>query len=94
MRKRAPLAKAIGVATLANHSFRITADGYASVTPRRGDKVYGILWRLTPRDRVTLDVWEGMWHVFQAEPDVPEAAQARRKSAAFLRHWLDRSGEP
>lgn len=60
MRKRAPLAKAIGVATLANHSFRITADGYASVTPRRGDKVYGVLWRLTPRDLVTLAAWENL----------------------------------
>jgi epsilon-lactone hydrolase len=41
----------------------------------------------------TLDVWEGMWHVFQSELDLPEAAQARRKSAAFLRRWLDRSGD-
>jgi hypothetical protein len=38
MRKRAPLAKAIGVATLANHS----------------------LWRLTPRDLVTLAAWENL----------------------------------
>ncbi|HEU5434115.1 MAG TPA: alpha/beta hydrolase, partial [Thermomicrobiales bacterium] len=41
----------------------------------------------------TLDIWEGMWHVFQSELDLPEAEQARRKSAAFVRHWLDRSGK-
>jgi monoterpene epsilon-lactone hydrolase len=40
----------------------------------------------------TLDVWEGMWHGFQAELDLPEAAQARQKSAAFLRRWLEPAG--
>ena len=60
MRKRAPLAKPVGMATLAHYRFLITADGYASVAPRRGDKVYGALWRLTPRDLVTLAAWENI----------------------------------
>ena len=60
MRKRAPLAKPVGVAMLANHRFLITADGYASVAPRRGENVYGVLWRLTPRDLVTLAAWENI----------------------------------
>ncbi|TFG85042.1 MAG: alpha/beta hydrolase [Chromatiales bacterium] len=34
---------------------------------------------------VTLDVWEGMWHVFQGNPDVPEAKQASDEIADFLR---------
>ncbi|HEU0116877.1 MAG TPA: alpha/beta hydrolase [Thermomicrobiales bacterium] len=42
----------------------------------------------------TLDVWEGMWHVFQSELALPEAMQARRKAAAFLRRWLDRKAAP
>ena len=60
MRKRAPLAKPVGIATLAHYRFLITADGYASVAPRRGDTVYGLLWRLTPRDLVTLAAWENI----------------------------------
>lgn len=60
MHKRAPLAKPVGIAMLANYRFRITADGYASVVPRPGDKVYGALWRLTPRDLVTLAAWENI----------------------------------
>jgi len=60
MRKRGPLAKPVGVASLANHRFLITADGYASVAPRRGENVYGVLWRLTPRDLVTLAAWENI----------------------------------
>jgi len=35
---------------------------------------------------VTLEVWEGMWHVFQqATPIVPEATQAVAKAGAFMR---------
>jgi hypothetical protein len=60
MRKRAPLAKPVGTATLTHYRFLITADGYASVAPRRGEKVYGALWRLTPRDLVTLAAWENI----------------------------------
>jgi AIG2-like family len=58
MRRHAPSAAPIGVASLANHRFIITADGYASVEPSRMQTVHGVLWRLTPRDRVGLDLWE------------------------------------
>ncbi len=60
MRKHAPAAAPIGVAALPNYRFVITADGYASVEPARGRTVLGMLWRLTPRDRVTLDAWENI----------------------------------
>jgi acetyl esterase/lipase len=34
---------------------------------------------------VELDVYEGMWHVFQFKPiDIPEALAARKKSIRFL----------
>jgi len=60
MRKYAPHAQPLGIAALADFRFLITADGYASVAPRCGETVHGVLWRLTPRDRVTLDAWEGI----------------------------------
>jgi hypothetical protein len=60
MRKHASAAAPVGVATLENYRFVITADGYASVEPSPGQSVYGMVWRLTPRDRVTLDVWENV----------------------------------
>ena len=37
---------------------------------------------------VTLDVWEGMWHVFNSFPHVPEARQANSEAGAFLRRHL------
>jgi hypothetical protein len=60
MGRHAPAATPIGAAALADHRFIITADGYASVAPKRAHKVHGVLWRITPRDRVTLDVWENV----------------------------------
>ena len=60
MRRHAPAARALGVAELADHRFVITGDGYASVEPARGETVHGVLWRITPRDRVTLDAWENV----------------------------------
>jgi hypothetical protein len=60
MRKHAPDAQPLGVATLAGHCFVITIDGYASVAPDAGHDVHGLLWRITPRDRVTLDAWESV----------------------------------
>jgi AIG2-like family len=60
MRKHAPGAIPVGVAVLANHRFVITADGYASVEPKRAATVHGVLWRLTSRDCVTLAAWENL----------------------------------
>lgn len=60
MRKHAPGARALGVAELADHRFVITADGYASIEPKRAATVHGVLWRIVPRDRVMLDAWENV----------------------------------
>ena len=60
MRRHAPQASPLGAARLAGYRFVITVDGYASIVPAAGHIVHGMLWRLTPRDRVTLDRWENI----------------------------------
>jgi len=60
MRRHASGAEPIGVATLDNFRFLITTHGHASVAPLRTKTVYGVLWRITPRDRVTLAAWENI----------------------------------
>jgi hypothetical protein len=60
MATHAPTAKPVGVGALANHRFVITADGYASMEPKQAQTVYGVLWRVGPRDRVRLDAWENI----------------------------------
>jgi gamma-glutamylcyclotransferase (GGCT)/AIG2-like uncharacterized protein YtfP len=60
MRRHAANAEPVGVASLPDYRFVITADGYASVEPARTHTVHGVVWRLTPRDRVGLDNWENV----------------------------------
>jgi len=37
---------------------------------------------------VVLDIWDGMWHVFQANPKLPEAAKAIREIGTFFKQKL------
>ena len=60
MEARCPGAEAVGVALLEDYRFIIMADGYASLEPARGEDVFGVLWRLTPRDLATLNAYEGL----------------------------------
>ena len=81
MRKHAPAAAPIGPARLDGYRFVITADGYASVEPANGDAVHGMLWRLTPRDRVTLDAWENITGGLYRAETLPVVASGRHRPA-------------
>jgi hypothetical protein len=94
MRKHAPDAVPLGVAALADHRFMITADGYASVTPARAETVYGLLWRLTPRDRVTLDLWENIASGLYRAATVPVHCDGRHVSALIYFARERPQGEP
>jgi len=78
MRRHAPAAEPVGVASLANHRFVITADGYASVEPARVQTVHGVLWQLTPRDRIRLDIWEGVARKLYRAKTLPVRCVGRR----------------
>lgn len=85
MRKHAPGAAPLGVARLADHRFVITADGYASVEPRRGACVHGLVWRLTPRDRVILDAWENVaGGLYRAAMVAVDHAGRRRRALLYI----------
>jgi len=81
MQRHAPGAEPIGVAALPNYRFLITAQGHASVAPRRNAIVYGVLWRLTPRDRATLAVWEGIATGLYCTAILPVRQDGRRRLA-------------
>jgi gamma-glutamylcyclotransferase (GGCT)/AIG2-like uncharacterized protein YtfP len=59
MRKRCPGAAALGPARLAGWRY-VIAEGYGSVAPSPGMCVYGVLWRLTPRDLAALNAFESL----------------------------------
>jgi hypothetical protein len=81
MRKHAPNAVSLGPARLDGYRFVITADGYASIAPHRSASVHGRLWRLTARDRVTLDLWENIAAGLYRAQMLPVIAAGKRRRA-------------
>ena len=69
MRARCPAARALGPARLQGYRFFVGLDGWGSVAPSPGNNVYGVLWRLTPRDLAALHAFEllhkGLYEVRQ-----------------------------
>jgi gamma-glutamylcyclotransferase (GGCT)/AIG2-like uncharacterized protein YtfP len=59
MRRRCPGATALGAARLAGWRYVIVA-GYGSVARAAGGSVFGVLWRLTPRDLAALNIFESL----------------------------------
>lgn len=94
MRKHAPSAEPIGVAALADHRFVITADGYASVVPSAAQSVHGVLWRLTPRDRVTLDLWENIAGGMYSAKSLPVRRGGRQYRVLLYVARTRRAGRP
>ena len=59
MARRCPGASARGPARLRGWRY-VIAEGYGSVAPAPGSCVYGVLWRLTPRDLAALNAFESL----------------------------------
>ena len=85
MRRHAPSAEPIGVATLTNYRFFITTHGHASVAPFHAGIVYGVLWRIASRDCVTLAAWENIANgLYGAETLPVRQAGQRRLALVYL----------
>jgi hypothetical protein len=94
MLRHAPCARPIGVAQLPGYRFVITADGYASVMPAPGQVVCGVMWRLTARDRVTLDAWENVTGGLYCAEILPVRMRCRRVPALVYRARTRGGGRP
>ena len=48
------------------------------------------LYRQMKKDKVAVEIsmWEGMWHVFEAVPNLPEADEAIAEAAEFMGRYL------
>jgi gamma-glutamylcyclotransferase (GGCT)/AIG2-like uncharacterized protein YtfP len=84
MRPRCPSAREIGTAMLDGFRFIVTGDGYASVLRAPGERVHGLLWRLTPRDLAALNAYEGLDHGLYRAVTLPVRVGAARASAPAL----------
>lgn len=79
MARRCPDARLVGPASLPDHRFFITGNGWASVRPDTSQSVWGLQWQLSPRDIEALDLWE----------DVENGLYTRQQ-----RRIIPRGGEP
>ena len=66
----------LGAATLANYRFVIARSRVAGV--------HGVLWRLTPRDRATLDAWENIAAGLYRAETLPGRGPAGRRRMALV----------
>ena len=94
MQRHAPGAQPLGVAQLVGYRFVISADGYASVVPASAQVVHGVVWRLTARDRVTLDAWENTVAGLYRAEHLPVQVQHRRLQALVYVARPGGSGRP
>ena len=60
MMRRCPQAVAIRPGWLAHWRFIIMRDGYASIVPAPGERVHGVVWRLSARDLAALNSYESL----------------------------------
>ena len=67
MATRCPEAGDPRPAQLADHDWLINERGVATIDPRAGTDVHGVLWRLTDADLTVLDAAEGVPHRYRRE---------------------------
>ena len=56
---RCPNACVVGPVSLENYELLFRRGGFATIMPRKGGKVHGLLWSLTPECERSLDRYEG-----------------------------------
>ena len=59
MEYRCPDASVVGPATLENYELLFRRGGCATIAPKEGETVHGLLWSLTPACERSLDRYEG-----------------------------------
>ncbi len=69
MKRRCPTAKVVGKAELKDWRlvFRGREWGVATIEPHKGGCVPVLVWRIYPRDEKSLDIYEGVPHLYHKE---------------------------
>lgn len=94
MAARCPGARTLGIGRLSGFRFIIMKNGYASIVRAPGATVYGVVWRLTPRDLAALNVYENIDSGLYRRENLPVAIGERTVSALVYLGREDRIGEP
>lgn len=77
MAYRCPDAQVVGPVTLEGWELLFRGSGVATIGPKEGGTVYGLLWQLTPDCERSLDRYEGYPHLYGKEPVTVRDAQGQ-----------------
>jgi hypothetical protein len=96
MMRRCPDARAIGPALLDGYRFFIGLEGWGSVRVSAGNRVHGVLWRLSPRDIAALHAYELLHKGLYGVRTLPVLRAARRMPAMIylLRRRVEGNPRP
>ncbi len=94
MARRCPGARAVGPASLDGYKFFVGIDGWGSVKPKPGQRVHGVLWRLTPRDIAALHAYELLHRGLYEVRHLPVRVGSSRAQAMIYRLRRRAPGKP
>ena len=77
MEYRCPDAAVVGPVALENYELLFRNGGVATIRPKEGGLVHGLLWQLTPDCERSLDRYEGYPHLYGKETVTVRDAQGR-----------------
>ena len=84
MEHRCPDAQLVGPVTLQNYELQFRGSGFATVSPKKGSVVHGLLWKLTPKSEQALDRYEG----YPRQPALPSPYYYRAIQQGFEANGL------
>lgn len=94
MAARCPDAKPVGPVTLDNYELLFRGGGFATIAPRAGSQVQGLLWEITPRSERALDFYEGYPSFYEKKPISVRDSQGAEHSVMVYVMTGERSRTP
>ena len=80
MARRCPAAQGVGPVTLENYELAFRGSGFATIVPKKGSVVHGLLWSTTPLCEQALGRYEGYPRHYTKEPVTVRRANGREAS--------------
>ena len=81
MARRCPAAQVVGPGILENYELAFRGSGFATIMPKEGSVVHGLLWSITPLCEQALDRYEGYPRHYTKEPVSVRTADGAAVSA-------------
>lgn len=89
---RCPDATVVGPVVLENYELLFRRGGFATIEPKKGERVHGLLWSITPECERSLDLYEGYPRFYDiSRPSTPSRIKQLWSATRKERTWACRS---